>query len=300
MHTATGKPQLKARHRLKLGIAATISRLLRKGFGLEHIARLQTEQRNIIAYTAWLALLQRERYRDDRMLAPHGFKVYSQADEDGFIHEIFLRIGTEHRTFVEIGVSHGLECNTRLLLRYGWRGCWIDGDLNYSLEIQNFFSKELNRGQLQFACEYVTRENINRLLSENVGATGLDLLSIDIDGNDYHVLDALEAFAPRVIVLEYNPIFAPPIEWVVDYDPTRAWRGGDWYGASLKSYELMLSSKGYSLVGCTLNGNNAFFVRRELLGTHFVPDASAEFHFEPQRFWLTHAFVGGHTGDPAT
>ncbi len=100
------------------------------------------------------------------------------------------------------------------------------------------------------------------------------------------------------IVLEYNLVFAPPVEWIADCDPERSWQGDDAYGASLKSYEFMLSVKGYALVGCTLNGNNAFFVRRELLGDHFIPDTSAEFHFEPQRFWLTHAFVGGHGLDP--
>lgn len=285
-----------------MALGATLRKLVTKALGLDRIAVIQAEQRNILAYSVWLDLLRSKKYRDKRALAPYGFKVYSQADEDGFIHEIFHRIGIEHRTFVEIGVSNGRECNTRLLLQYGWRGCWIDGDSNYAVAIERFFSQEIRGGRLRFTCNYVVRENVNRLLSDSIGGVGLDFLSIDIDGNDYHVLDALSlnAFKPRVIALEYNPIFAPPIEWIADYNPARTWDGGDQYSASLTSYAIMMSGKGYSLVGCTLNGNNAFFVRRELLGDHFMPDTSPEFHFEPQRFWLTHAFVGGHSGGSET
>jgi len=70
--------------------------------------------------------------------------------------------------------------------------------------------------------------------------------------------------------------------------------GGDDYSAALKSYELLLAPKGYALIGCTLNGSNAFFVRRDLLRDHFVLDTSAECHYEPQRFWLTNGSIGGH------
>ncbi len=145
-------------------------------------------------------------------------------------------------------------------------------------------------------CRLVTRENVNACLRSYALVEGdeLDLLSIDIDGNDYHVLAAIGALRARVVVLEYNPIFAPPIKWIAEYDASRNWQGGDDYSASLKSYELLMSEKGYGLVGCTLNGNNAFFVRHDLLGGHFVAERTAEFHFESQRLWLTRAFSGGH------
>jgi hypothetical protein len=266
-----------------------------KLFGIERLTQLVEEQRNILAYTAWLALLRTPKHCHDRALAPHGFKVYSQAEEDGFIHEILRRIGFLNRTFVEIGVSHGRECNTRLLLRQGWQGLWIDGSKEYAREIQEFFSKELQSGQLTFVRDFVTRENVNSLLgSRDWKGDEIDLLSVDIDGNDYHLLRELSVVRPRVVVVEYNSIFAPPVEWIANYDPARCWQGDDDYGASLKSYELLLGEKGYALVGCTLNGTNAFFVRGDLLGDHFVPDTSAEFHYESPRFWLTHAWVQGH------
>lgn len=264
--------------------------------GTRRLAELAVEQRNILAYSAYFALLQTPKHRDPRALAPHGFKVYSQDQEDGILHEIFRRIGIVHSTFIEIGVSHGRECNTRLLLRQGWNGLWIDGDKDYAVDIRRFFVKELAAGQLSLVQDFVTVENVNELLTTYLPGTNkeVDLFSIDIDGNDFHVLAALSAITPRVIVLEYNSIFAPPIEWIAAYDPQRWWQGGDDYSASLKSFELLLGTKGYALVGCTLNGNNAFFVRRELVGDRFVSDTSAEHHYEPQRFWLTNAAIGGH------
>ena len=266
--------------------------------GTRRLAELATEQRNILAHMAYLTLLQGPgaKYRAPRALAVHGFKVYSQAEEDGILHEILRRIGATSRTFVEIGVSHGRECNTRLLLRQGWKGMWIDGDKDNESEIKEFFFREIEEGQLTFIRDFVTPDNINDLLMAHRLLPGpdLDVFSIDIDGNDWHVLSALSSISPRVIVLEYNPIFPPPIEWIASYDPKRWWVGGGDYSASLKSYELLLDEKGYALVGCTLNGNNAFFVRRDLLGDHFVLDTSSEYHFEPQRFWLTNGFMRGH------
>ena len=96
-----------------------IRQILARVFGIDRIAAQQTEQRNIITYTVWLTLLQNHKYQDKWSLAPHGFKVYSQAEEDGYIHEIFRSIGTGHSSFSEIGISQGRERNTRFLVRFG-------------------------------------------------------------------------------------------------------------------------------------------------------------------------------------
>lgn len=271
-------------------------KLLAKLFGISRLTRLAEEQRNILAFTAWLGLVGTPKHQRERALARHGFKVYSQAEEDGIINEILRRIGATTRTFVEIGVSDGCECNTRLLLRQGWRGVWIDGNVDCARDIRKRFAPELASGALTLACEFVTGKTINSQLATHAlwREPDIDLFSIDIDGNDYHVLKAIDGLRARVIVLEYNPVIPPPVEWVAADDPERQWQGGDDYSASLKSYELLLAEKGYALVACTLNGNNAFFVRRDLLGDHFVPEYSAEYHYEPQRFWLTYGSIGGH------
>ena len=136
--------------------------------------------------------------------------------------------------------------------------------------------------------------NFNDLYTRYYPGEGPDLLSVDIDSNDYHILAALNPLTATVIVLEYHPTFARPIEWVMDYNPNHAWDGDDNYSASLKAYELLLSEKGYALVGCTSNGNTAFFNKTLLANGRFHKDCSAEFHYEPQRFWMTYAFMAGH------
>lgn len=267
-----------------------IRRALLRLTGVDAVLDSQRELRRILAHTAWQQLLAEPKYQDPRSLQRHGRKVHSQSEEDGILHEIFVRLPAGSRTFLEVGVSDGLECNTRLLLRSGWKGCWVEGDPACAAAIRRNFAAEIAGGRLRLLQTMATRENINTLLEDSGVAPSLDILSVDIDGNDFHILHAISVARPRVIVLEYNPVYFPPVEWVKDYDPTHRWDGTDRYGASLKSYELMLATKGYALVGCTMNGNNAFFVRRDALGGRFVDDTTAEHHFEPKRFWLTHAF----------
>jgi hypothetical protein len=153
-------------------------------FGTKHLVELSKEQRNILAHTAYLTLLQSPKYREPRALAAHGFKVYSQAEEDGILHEILRRIGVSSRTFVEIGVSDGRECNTRLLLRQGWKGIWIDSSSENESKIKSFFFREIETGQLIIVREFVTLTNVNDILSSYLPlpSTDVDVFSIDIDG----------------------------------------------------------------------------------------------------------------------
>src|SRR3954468_19503553 len=75
--------------------------------------------------------MAKPRHADPKRLLRYGFKLYSQNDEDGIIQEIFRRIGTTNRTFVEFGVESGIECNSAKLLIEGWRGLWIEADGRY-------------------------------------------------------------------------------------------------------------------------------------------------------------------------
>src|SRR5262249_23585711 len=129
---------------------------------------------------------------DDKRLEPFGFKVYSQNDEDGIIEEIFNRIGIKQGQFCEIGVENGLECNSLYLIHKGWRGCWIEGDLNQHQAIQKKFSSILANGRLQLLRSFVSAENINTLLKKCEQIKGdVDFLSIDVDGNDIYLLEAM-------------------------------------------------------------------------------------------------------------
>ena len=108
-----------------------------------------------------------------------------------------------------------------------------------------------------------------------------DLLSIDVDRNTYYIWRALRERRPRVVVVEYNATFPPSDEWVVAYDPAKGWNSSSYFGASLKSYELLGRELGYTLVGCGLAGTNAFFVRSDLVTDRFEPPFTAEHHYEP-------------------
>src|ERR1700753_2979191 len=138
----------------------------------------------------WSDELAKPRYADPKRLLRHGFKVYSQCDEDGIIQEIFRRIGTGSRTFVEFGVETGIECNTVKLLIEGWRGLWLDGSPANVAQIQTQFDAFVRDGRLRAIQSFITAENINSLIQQGGLSGDIDLLSIDIDRNDYWVWQA--------------------------------------------------------------------------------------------------------------
>ena len=232
------------------------------------------------------------RYQDIKNLIPFGDKVYSQSDEDGIIREIFNRISSTNKIFVEFGIGNGLENNTLSLLFDDWQGLWIDASSHSVKNIRKHFFEVIESKQLTVLESFITRENINDLISSAIKSTEIDLLSIDIDGNDYHILDAITCVQPRVIVIEYNAKFTPPILYCMAYDETHTWEKDDCHGVSLKFLEVYLDKKGYYLVGCNISGVNAFFVRKDLVGDDFLAPFTAEHHYEPPRYYLSGYFAG--------
>lgn len=239
------------------------------------------------------------RYRDRRNLIPYGHKVYSQNEEDGIIREIFRRIGVTNKAFVEFGVGTGLENNTLALLFDGWRGLWIESSAKSTRQIRDNFRNAIGIGALTVINSWVTEDNIDGLISSVVDQDEIDLLSIDIDGNDFHVFNSITCVKPRVVVIEYNAKFPPPTVFCMHYDETYAWKGDDCFGASLKFLEIEFEKKGYCLVGCNLTGANAFFVRRELVGDRFLEPHTAENHYQPARYYLS-PLASGHAPSYAT
>lgn len=248
-----------------------------------------------IAATALLGrIVSDPRYDDPLRLERHGYKVYSQSDEDGILAEVFRRIGTTDRRFLEFGVENGLENNTRCLLEQQWSGAWLEGHPGHVSDVETGFGDRIANGRLTVREVIVDRDNINDLIRALALPRDLDLLSIDIDGNDYHVWEAITVVEPRVVVVEYNAKFRPPMRWVMDYEPTHRWDGTDRFGASLETLTDLGRQKGYRLVGCSIAGTNAFFVRSGLAERGFAspPDAAPLYH--PARYFLLPAFVSGH------
>jgi len=241
--------------------------------------------------------LSTPRYADPKRLLRYGFKVYSQSDEDGIIQEIFRRIGVTNRTFVEFGVENGTECNSVKLLLEGWNGFWIEASKQHVLDIQNHFGPFLAHGKLKLSENLITADNINSIF-KNAGTTGeIDLLSIDIDYNDYWVWKAITEINPRVVVIEYNATLRPPMSLVVPYDPSRMWDGTNYFGASLEAMVRLGREKNYRVVGCNYSGANAFFVRHDVAGDHFLDPATSEEHYEPPRYFYA-SQAAGHRPRP--
>lgn len=238
-------------------------------------------------------ILMQEKYRDEQHLGRHTFKSYSQFGEDGVLTEIFRRIGTTNKFFVEFGVGDGLENNTcHQLVVNDWQGLWIEGSPAFTQSIKNKFSDYLKRDRLRLVNSFITAENIESLFQQGNVPSSFDLLSIDIDGNDYHIWNAIEKYSPRVVVTEYNGSFGPTADKVTPYDAAFVWDGSNKFGSSLKAFERLAAAKGYKLVVCDIAGINAFFVKSELVTGEFLGPFTSEKHFEPPRYFLN--YFGGH------
>lgn len=195
------------------------------------------------------------------------FRVFSQWGEDGILQHLLKHISVPRKIFVEFGVENYTESNTRYLLLNGsWAGLVIDGSPK---NIEFIKSDDLYwRYNLKAESAFITRENINDLIRRNGISGEIGLLSVDIDGNDYWVWEALDAVFPSIVVVEYNARFGAERAVTVPYDPrfvrVVAHHSNIYYGASLAAFGLLGKRKGYSFVGCNMAGNNAFFVRSDL------------------------------------
>jgi hypothetical protein len=224
-----------------------------------------------------------------------GEKFFSQNDEDGILLEILRRTGLRDGVFVEIGVGNGLENNTLILLMNGWQGVWL-GNEPLAFEVPE-------DGPLVFQQSWVTRDNCCSLVSHGLGALGgrrVNVLSVDIDGNDLYVIGEILAsgLAPDVVVAEYNGKFPPPIRWSIAYDENHVWDGSDYMGASLQSLVDEIGKYDYRLVACNLTGVNAFFVRNaHAAAFKDVPTEPARLFVGADNVWF---LSKGHQTSPRT
>lgn len=234
--------------------------------------------------------LKKKISENQKRLEHFGFKVYSQNDEDGIIEEIFDRIGISSGTFCEIGVENGLECNTLYLLHKGWKGSWLEGNDKQKPVIESKFNSILRNKRLSLGIGYVTPDNINDAIEKtlefiNLDPVNLDFLSIDIDGMDIYLLEALK-WRPKVICIEYNAKFPASMLKRPIYDSNYLWKGRDYMGSSLRSLTESASRMNYSLVSTNFVGANAFFVRDDFINEKFDQSLSIQDLYNPPRYWL--------------
>jgi hypothetical protein len=214
------------------------------------------------------------------------FRVFSQFGQDGILQYIINHVAIPNKIFIEFGVQTYLEATTRfLLLNNRWKGLVMDGDKGY-IDFINSGNQYWAYG-LKAKHAFITRENINDLISEFTDEPDIGLLVIDIDGNDYYVWEALTVVQPRIIVCEYNSLFGDSRSLTVPYQPDFVNPDYVHYGASLQALKDMADKKGYALLGCNSAGNDAFFIRRDLLQAPLrevsVKDAYVQlFHGRPK------------------
>jgi hypothetical protein len=215
-------------------------------------------------------------------LSDYEFKIFSQWGEDGIIDFLISEVTIINKTFIEFGVEDFLESNCRfLLMNRDWRGFAIDGSERNIKTLKNsyFFWKH----NLQALVAFVDRDNVNALLEKSKFQRDLGILSIDIDGNDFHVLSNINSFDPRIIICEFNPIFGKVKKLTIPYDPsfyrTKKHYSNLYYGASINAFINLLSQRGYTLVGTGMLGCNAYFVKNSLLTEHLKKLAESPFNF---------------------
>ena len=230
-----------------------------------------------------------------------GFRVFSQYEEDGKLLHILAVIGMQNKNFIEIGSDDGINSNcANLALNFGYHGLFLDGNPKAIKRGKKFYSKYPHPWMEppKFICSKVKRENINDLISEAGLKGDIDVLSIDIDGNDYWVWDAIETVSPNIVIIETH-IELGMRNIVVPYDPDYFFPGKHpiYHGASPIAMVNLAHKKGYRLVGANDLGFNFIFVKNGL-GDDAIPEVSIDsvlWHpsvqecfkkFEPIKDWV--------------
>ncbi len=144
------------------------------------------------------------------------------------------------------------------------------------------------KSQLKISQCFVTTDNINQVINAHGIKGEIDLLSIDIDGNDYWIWDAIHIVNPRVVVIEYNASFGKDrsvsVPYESDFQRFSKHRSGWYHGASLSALTRIAHHKQYRLVCADSNGCNAFFVRRDAWGGDLQEQTAANaFYPQPKR-----------------
>lgn len=238
-------------------IAQSSAKLLPELHKTKMLVGKQLSNQNIVQY---------ERILNDITLAE--FSVFSQWGDDGIIQFLVNYLDLENKTFVEFGVEKYWESNTRFLLfNNNWRGLIMDGSKEHIENIKK--QRGYWRFDLTAKCAFITRNNVMKEISDANFNIDLDLLHIDIDGNDYWIWLELVQLRPSIVIFEYNAIFGASesltIPYKEDFQRFKEHYSGLYFGASLRAFYDSAIHSDYSFIGCNSNGNNAYFVRNDKL-----------------------------------
>ena len=227
-------------------------------------------------------------HNDAPGLDRYEYSWLSQNGEDGVIRYLFDEIGYESRWFLEFGFG-AVQCNSlRLMVHEGFSGLLMDGS-DENVNFFNFAAEKMGFDKVRAVQTFITRSNLQDLVTGNGVPREIDFLSLDVDGNDYWFWEELDCVSPRVVCIEYNAGCGPDVSWSVPYDDNferyAKHPSGFFHGASLAALEALGRRKGYYLIGCDLTGTNAFFLRQDI---HIdgVSALTSREAFRPHANWL--------------
>lgn len=263
-----------------------IRRFVRRMAAVDTTTQEISRHADRILFNQGLILARLNRLLPPETLADVEFGVYSQWGEDGILQHLVHNVPVKNKTFIEFGVEDFEEANCRFLMEANnWSGYVIDGSERKIDKLRA--STGYWRHDLAAECSFITKDNISRLLDGSGFDVDLGVLSIDLDGMDYWIARELTHWQPRILVLEYNSVFGFERAVTVPYDPafqrTQAHSSNLYWGASLKALHRLADRWGYGLVGTNVAGNNAFFVRRDLLND-VVAEIPLEVAFKASKY----------------
>jgi hypothetical protein len=218
-----------------------------------------------------------------------GFRCYSEFEEDGILLYVLAAIGMKTRRVVEIGCGTGaVNMSTNLILNHGYKGYLFDGSSSDIAAAAGFYrsKKDCHLIQPEVTQAWITRENVNDILAA-AGATGeVDVFSLDIDGNDWHIWQAIDIIQPRLCVFETNDSIPGDLSLTVPYVPDFNYldlpsEKQDFRSVSLLAMSRLSASKGYRLIGSHRHGFNVFFLREDLAGDLFPEVSISDIHDNP-------------------
>ncbi len=207
--------------------------------------------------------LSKKKYNQISNIREAELKIFSQFGEDGIIDYLLYKLKLNSKIkFIEIGTGDYEEANTRFLCESRiCSGLLIDKikDLKF-VQKRDFFWKN----DLYFCQKTITPSNISSVINSYGFKNDCNLLSIDIDGNDFWVLKNIELSHVDIVVAEYNPLFGSNLSLTVPQDDNfdRNRFKKIFYGASLTAIIELMESKGFMFVGANSACNNAFFINK--------------------------------------
>jgi hypothetical protein len=200
------------------------------------------------------------------------YKKTSQNNEDGIIEFIFSKIGLKKINFVEIGFDFYQNNSLNFLGKVN-KGLFIDGSEDKVIKLKSIITLLYPFNNIGVIKKFIDKENLNSIIDDHFhNDEEIDFFSIDVDGNDYYLLENLEV-RPKVICIEYNFWYGPNVKCSVPYDKNFIWEAGSTYsGASLNSLCELAKRKGYYLIALESHCVNAFFIRSDLKNNFEIID----------------------------